>query len=87
MIRVVSFLLLALVGNLAFADPIVVNCDAGQSLNWALSKLDKHTPSTVFVKGTCAEYVKSIINGAASIAGATNVQCGNLLPGEHEPLP
>ena len=34
-----------------------VDCDSGQSLSRALSKLDKLTPATVTVKGTCTEYV------------------------------
>lgn len=41
-------------------DGITVDCDQGQSLNQALSKLDKHTPTTVSVNGTCSEYVKVI---------------------------
>lgn len=46
-----------------FADvePITVNCANGQSLNGALSRLNKFGPTTVFVKGTCTEYVT--ING------------------------
>jgi hypothetical protein len=43
------------------ADPMVVNCDQGQSINRMLSKLEKHTPATVLVKGTCTEYVQ--VNG------------------------
>jgi hypothetical protein len=55
----------------------VVNCDAGESLNRALSKLDKHTPATLMVQGTCTEYVQ--IAGfenltVKSITGATLVQ-------------
>jgi hypothetical protein len=43
-------------------DPtITVNCAAGQSLNGTLSRLPKLFPFTVFVKGTCTEYVT--ING------------------------
>jgi hypothetical protein len=42
-------------------DPVVVNCDQGQSLNSTLSRLQKHSPATVLVKGTCTEYVQ--ING------------------------
>jgi parallel beta helix pectate lyase-like protein len=42
-------------------DPIVVNCDQGQSLNSTLSRLEKHSPLTVLVSGTCTEYVQ--ING------------------------
>jgi len=34
-----------------------VDCDAGQSLNRTLAKMDKFTPATVTVKGTCTEYV------------------------------
>src|ERR1700736_6726925 len=36
---------------------VTVNCDAGQSLSQALANLDKLTPATVTVKGTCTEYV------------------------------
>jgi hypothetical protein len=36
---------------------IAVNCDSGQSLSRILARLDKHTPITVTVQGTCAEYV------------------------------
>jgi len=42
-------------------DPVVVNCDQGQSLNSAISRLQKHSPATVLVKGTCTEFVQ--ING------------------------
>jgi len=42
------------------ASNITVDCAKGQSLNQALSKLDKHTPTTVSVNGTCSEYVKVI---------------------------
>jgi hypothetical protein len=42
-------------------DPVVVNCDQGQSLNRTLSRLEKHSPATVLVKGTCTEFVQ--ING------------------------
>lgn len=36
---------------------VAVNCDNGQSLNTALSKLNKHTPTTVTVQGTCTDFV------------------------------
>jgi len=36
---------------------ITVNCAVGQSLNGTLSRLPKLLPFTVFVKGTCTEYV------------------------------
>jgi hypothetical protein len=45
--------------TLAVADD-TVDCSQGQSLNQALAKLDKHTPATVSVKGTCTEYVQVI---------------------------
>ena len=41
----------------AAATTLTVDCDAGQSLNRTLSKMDKFTPATVTVKGTCTEYV------------------------------
>src|SRR5215813_13798288 len=47
-----------LVANSAFAEPITVDCSAGQSLNRILSHLDKRTPAVIKVKGTCAEYVE-----------------------------
>jgi len=43
------------------ADPVVVNCDEGQSLNSILSRLDRRFQVTVLVSGTCTEYVQ--ING------------------------
>src|SRR5215469_205067 len=39
------------------AESVVVNCDAGQSLNSVISKLNKQIPNTVTVHGTCTEYV------------------------------
>lgn len=36
---------------------VTVDCDAGQSLSQALAKVNKLTPTTVTVKGTCTEYV------------------------------
>jgi hypothetical protein len=42
-------------------DPVVVNCDQGQSLNSTLSRLEKRSPATVLVKGTCTEFVQ--VNG------------------------
>jgi len=65
---------------------ITVDCNAGQSLNSTLSKLDKQTPSTVSVNGICTEYVQVIgfenltLQG---LAGATLLQpttgAGNVL--------
>ena len=39
------------------ASVVTVDCDAGQSLNQTLAKLNKLTPATVTVTGTCVEYV------------------------------
>ena len=41
----------------ASAPTPTVDCDAGQSLNRTLAKMDKFTSATVTVKGTCTEYV------------------------------
>jgi len=48
----------ALAQTAAPSIPITVDCNAGQSLSRTLAKLDKHTPYTVSVNGTCAEYVQ-----------------------------
>ena len=48
-------------GSGVMAGAVVVNCDQGQSLNSTLSRLDKHSPVTVLVKGTCTEFVQ--VNG------------------------
>ena len=37
---------------------VTVDCNSGQSLNAALSKLNKQGPNTVSVNGTCTEYVQ-----------------------------
>jgi len=42
----------------ASSIPIAVDCNAGQSLNRTLAKLDKHTAFTVSVNGTCTESVQ-----------------------------
>jgi hypothetical protein len=59
MLRVIALATLVLASIRASADttPVVVNCDAGQSLNRALAKLDKVTPVTVKFRGTCTEFV------------------------------
>ena len=41
----------------AAAPPVTVDCDAGQSLSRTLAKMDRLTPATVNIKGTCTEYV------------------------------
>lgn len=45
----------------ANAQTVTVNCGQGQSLNSTLSKLNKQSPATVLVTGTCTEYV--LVNG------------------------
>jgi len=58
--------LLALVCAVAKADAstpsnlVNVDCNQGQSLSQALAKLDKHTPTTVSVNGTCTESVQVV---------------------------
>ena len=52
-----SLVLVVFLVTLAVADDSV-DCGKGQSLNLALAKLDKHTPITVLVTGTCSEYVQ-----------------------------
>ena len=59
MIRILTFLIVTLASSLTAAQ-LSVDCNAGQSLNGALSKLDKHTPITVSVNGVCTEYVQVI---------------------------
>lgn len=61
MSRIFALLLLALNTSAMMANSTVVNCDAGQSLNHALSNLNKETPATLLVQGTCTEYV--VISG------------------------
>jgi hypothetical protein len=39
---------------------IAVDCSKGQSLNQTLAKLDKQTPTTISVNGTCSEYVNVV---------------------------
>ncbi len=56
--------LLILAASVALAETptqsITVDCNSGQSLNRTLSQLNKLTPSTVSVNGTCTEYVQVI---------------------------
>jgi len=65
-----------------FGQHVAVNCDAGQSLNTAISKLNKQIPNTVMVHGTCTEYV-NIVGfenlTVKSTSGATLVQ-PNVVP-------
>jgi hypothetical protein len=39
---------------------VAVDCNKGQSLNQTLARLDKQTPTTVSVNGTCTEYVNVV---------------------------
>lgn len=55
--RIFVLMLLVLTASYAMAAGIFVNCDAQQSLNRTLSVLPKQVPITVWVKGTCTEYV------------------------------
>jgi hypothetical protein len=42
------------------SNVVNVDCNQGQSLNQALAKLDKQTPTTVLVNGTCTESVQVV---------------------------
>jgi hypothetical protein len=75
------------------AIAVAVNCDKGESLNHTLSRLSKHVPATVSVKGTCTEFVQVIgfdnltLNGLVGAAlvepstGAGNLGTGVLVIG------
>jgi len=77
MIRIFVLIAFTLAVNSLTVAQVTVDCTAGQSLNHALSKLDKHTPITVSVNGSCTEYVQVIgfenltLKG---LAGATLLQ-------------
>jgi len=83
-------ILLVSVASVAAAETspqsITVDCNKGQSLNGTLSKLNRQTPATVSVSGTCTEYVQ--VFGFENLtlkglAGATLLQpttgAGNVL--------
>jgi hypothetical protein len=77
MLWILTLMALAVVAKPGKSEPTVVNCDAGQSLNQALARLDKRTPTTVWVKGTCTEYV--LVSGfegltVKGVQGATLAQ-------------
>ena len=55
--KILVLVLLTLSAISVLADNVVVNCNAGQSLNSAISKLNKQIPNTVTVQGTCEESV------------------------------
>jgi Right handed beta helix region len=74
---ILTLMALTVVAKPGKSEPTVVNCDAGQSLNRAVARLDKRTPTTVWVKGTCTEYV--LISGfegltVKGVQGATLAQ-------------
>ena len=77
MVRLLGLLLLTFSAATVWANTVAVNCNAGQSLNSAISTLNKQIPNTVTVQGTCTEYVT--IAGfenltVKSTTGATLVQ-------------
>jgi hypothetical protein len=53
----VSVALVAAAQTSAPSIPVSVDCNNGQSLSRTLAKLDKQIPTTVFVQGTCTEFV------------------------------
>jgi hypothetical protein len=58
MIRALALIALTFTASSLRAAQVTVDCNAGQSLNQALSKLNAHVPNTVSVNGTCTEYVQ-----------------------------
>src|SRR5215831_4071557 len=61
----ISLSLVVVVGSLAAAQqpastPITVDCSKGQSLNKTLTNLNRQTPYSVSVNGTCTEFVQVI---------------------------
>jgi hypothetical protein len=56
--RILALMVLTLAASTLTAAQVSVDCNAGQSLNQALSKLDKQKSITVSVNGTCTEYVQ-----------------------------
>ena len=64
-------------GAATASSGITVDCNNGQSLNQTLSNLNKNTPITVSVSGTCTEYVQVVgFQGLTlkGLSGATLVQ-------------
>ena len=58
MLRCIPLVAVVLSSIWASADSTpTVDCDADQSLNSTLAKVQKFTPATVKFKGTCTEYV------------------------------
>ena len=67
--RIILLALLVLMASYATAAAVYVNCDAQQSLNRTLSVLPKQIPITVWVKGTCSEYVNVIDFNGLTLKG------------------
>jgi len=84
MLRILALMTLLLAATWVTASPIpiVVDCGAGQLLNRTLAKLDKYTPATVQVKGTCTEYV--LIHGFDGLT-LKGVQGAALVPPAGDP--
>lgn len=55
--RVFVLMFIIFAASFAMAAPVVVNCDTHQSLNRTLAVLPKMIPITIWVRGTCTEYV------------------------------
>ena len=60
LVLLVSLATVAAAQTAAPSIPVSVDCNSGQSLNLALSTLDKAKSYTVSVTGTCTEYVRVI---------------------------
>jgi hypothetical protein len=56
-VGVISLLLLVSTASAQNARTVSVDCNNGQSLSGTLAKLNKQIPTTVFVQGTCTEFV------------------------------
>jgi len=56
-VGVVSVLFLVSAASAQNARTVSVDCNNGQSLSGTLAKLNKQIPTTVFVQGTCTEFV------------------------------
>ena len=54
---VISVLFLVSAASAQNARTVSVDCNNGQSLSGTLAKLNKQIPTTVFVQGTCTEFV------------------------------
>ncbi len=53
------------------APSTTVDCNQGQSISAALAKLNKQTPNTLTVSGTCTEYVQVIGFESLTLQGAS----------------